>query len=247
MRAFQAMLTTEIKLASRNFIYMFFNFVFPPMMLILFGNIYGNQPEAFYGGFGAVDVLTPSYIPMILAVTGIMGLPLQLSMYRHYKILKRFRATPISTGAIMWPHLFINGLFCITGIILLMVVGKLGFDLRFMGNILEFVVALLLSIVSIFSLGFLIAAVAPNNRAATLIANLLYFPMLFISGSTLPRELLPETIVTVSKIFPLTHSVTVLRDVWLGGALNDYGLELVILAGFAVVCTAISIKVFRWE
>ena len=71
MRAFQAMLTTEIKLASRNFIYMFFNFVFPPMMLILFGNIYGNQPEAFYGGFGAVDVLTPSYIPM----TRLWGFP----------------------------------------------------------------------------------------------------------------------------------------------------------------------------
>lgn len=247
MRAFQSMLVTELKLASRNFIYMFFNFVFPTMMLLLFGSMYGNEPEAFYGGFGAVDVLAPSYMPMIIAVAGIMGLPLQLSMYRHYKILKRYRATPISTGTIMWPHLIINGMFCIAGIILLLAVGKVAFGLNFMGNAWAFVAALLLSIVSIFSLGFMIAAVAPNNRAAILIANLIYFPMLFISGSTLPRELLPDALVTVSKIFPLTHSVTVLREVWLGGALRDYGLELAILAGFAVVCTVISIKVFRWE
>jgi ABC-2 type transport system permease protein len=247
MRAFQAMLVTELKLASRNSIYMFFNFVFPPLMLSLFGAIYGNQPDPFYGGFGAVDVLTPSYMPMILAVAGIMGLPLQLAMYRHYKILKRFRATPIGAAAIMWPHLIINGLLCIGGIVLLIVVGRLAFQLNFMGDALEFAFALLVSIVSVFSLGFMIAAVAPNNRAATMIANLIYFPMLFISGSTIPRELLPQAVVTVSKIFPLTHCVTVLRGVWLGGALSSYRTELVLLAGFAAICMAVSIKVFRWE
>jgi len=187
-----------------------------------------------------VDVLTPSYMPMILAVAGIMGLPLQLSMYRHYKILKRFRATPVGTGTIMWPHLIINGLLCITGIILLVIIGKVVFDLHFMGNVLGFIGALLLSIVAIFSLGFMIAALAPNNRAATLIANLIYFPMLFISGSTLPREMLPQAVITVSKILPLTHCVTLLKGVWLGDPLSDF-------SGFAVVCTAISIKAFRWE
>lgn len=247
MRAFRTMLTTELKLASRNFMYMFFNFVFPPMILVIFGTTFGNQPDAFYGGYGAVDVLAPSYIPMILAIAGIMGLPLQLAMYRHYKILKRFRATPVSAGTIMWPHLIINALLCITGIILLIVVGKLAFDLQFMGNVFQFIAALLLSMVSIFSMGFMIAAVAPNNRSATLMANLIYFPMLFLSGSTLPRQVLPSAAITISKVMPLTHSVTLLQGIWLGGPLGDFGLELAILAGFAIICAAISIKAFRWE
>src|SRR5690554_5485114 len=134
MRAFYAMLITELKLASRNFMYMFFNFVFPLMMLLLFGGIYRNQPADFFGGFGPVDVLTPSYMPMILAVAGIMGLPLQLAMYRHYKILKRYRASPIGAGTIMWPHFIINCLLCIVGIVLLITIGILVFDLRFMGD-----------------------------------------------------------------------------------------------------------------
>jgi len=52
MKAFHSMLTTEFKLASRNFYYMFFNFVFPPMMLLLFGSIYGNQPRSFTAVLG---------------------------------------------------------------------------------------------------------------------------------------------------------------------------------------------------
>lgn len=247
MRAFYAMLVSELKLLTRNFIYMFFNFVFPPAMLLLFGSMYGNQPTEFFGGYGAVDVLVPSYIPMILAVAGIMGLPLQLSMYRHYKVLKRFRATPVSTGTIMWPHLLINALLCLGGIILLILVGRLGYDLHFMGNAYEFIVALLLSITAIFSLGFMIAAVAPNNRAASLIAYLVYFPMLFFSGSSLPREIMPDAITSVAKVLPLTHCVTLLKGVWLGGTLGDYGLELVFLGGFAVLFTVISILTFRWE
>ena len=62
MKAFLCMSITEFKLSTRNFIYMFFAFVFPPMMLLLFGGIYGNDPTPFYNGHGAVDILTPAYI-----------------------------------------------------------------------------------------------------------------------------------------------------------------------------------------
>lgn len=247
MKAFRAMLAIELKMSSRNFIYMFFSFIFPPMMLLLFGSMYGNQPSEFFSGFGAVDILVPSYIPMILAVSGLMGLPLQLAMYRHYKVLKRYRATPVGAGTIMWPHFIVNALLCAVGILLLLAVGKAAFDLHFFGNALELVAALILSVAAVFSLGFMIAAVAPNNRAATLIAYLVYFPMLFISGSSLPRELLPPAVQTVAKVMPLTHSVTVLQGVWLGGSLGDYRLELAVLAGFALVFAGIALKTFRWE
>ena len=247
MKAFRAMLAVEFKITSRNFIYIFFSFVFPPMLLLLFGSMYGNQPSEFFGGYGAVDILVPSYIPMILAVSGLMGLPLQLAMYRHNKVLKRYRATPVSTSTIMWPHFIVNALLCAAGIVLLLVVGKVAFDLHFFGNALAFIAALGLSVAAIFSLGFMIAAVAPNNRAATLIAYLVYFPMLFISGSSLPRELLPEAVKTVAKALPLTHSVTLLQGVWLGGHLGDYGWELVILTAYAVVFVTIALKTFRWD
>jgi len=247
MKAFMTILVTELKLASRNFNYMFFAFVFPPMLLLLFGSIYGNEPAEFYGGFGAVDILTPCYMAMILAVSGIMGLPLQMAEYRQHKVLKRFRATPIGTWTIMGPHLVVNGVLCIAGMLALVIVGKLVFNLQFMGNHLLFMGAMLLCIVAIFSLGFLIAAIAPNNRSATLTANMLYFPMLFLSGASLPMEMMPDAIVTVSKVIPLTYCVELLKGLWLGGQIGDYWVPAVVLIGISLVCTGISIKVFRWE
>jgi len=238
---------TELKLAFRNFIYVFFAFVFPPMMLLLFGGMYGNEPSQFYNGHGSVDVLTPAYIGMIMAVSGLMGLPLQLSEYRQHKVLKRFKATPVSTGAIMTPHFLVNGLLCILGTILLVIVGKMVFNLHFLGNLPSFLIAFLISVICIFSIGFLIAAVAPNSRAANAIAYLVYFPMLFLSGATVPLQIMPQAIVTISKFLPLTYCVEILQGTWLGNPLSDFVRAIVILLVISIVCIGVSIKAFRWE
>jgi len=247
MKAFSRMTITEFKLSTRNFTYMFFAFVFPPMMLLLFGGIYGNQPTQFYNGHGAVDVLTPAYIGMIIAVSGIMGLPMQLAEYRQHKVLKRYKASPISTGTIMIPHFVVNGALCMIGTIILIIVGKLVFHLQFFGNIFFFAIAYLISMVCIFSIGFLIAAIAPNNRAASAIAFLLYFPMLFLSGATMPLQLMPDFIIHISRLIPLTYCLEILQGTWMGGQLSMYGNSILILAAISIVCTGISIKLFRWE
>ena len=71
----------EWRLINREFITLFFALIFPVLMLLLFGTIYGNQPSEFMGGFGTVDVSTPGYINMIIAVTGLMSFPLTLAQY----------------------------------------------------------------------------------------------------------------------------------------------------------------------
>ena len=247
MKAFFCMSITEFRLSIRNFVYMFFAFVFPPMMLLLFGGIYGNDPTPFYNGHGAVDVLTPAYIAMILAVSGIMGLPMQLAEYRQHKVLKRFKATPISSGTIMIPHFIVNSVLCIIGTFILMIVGKLVFNLHFAGNVFYFIAAYVLSMMAIFSIGFLIAAVAPNNRAASAIAYLVYFPMLFLSGATMPLQLMPKVIVNLSHFIPLTYCVEILQGTWMGDPLSNFGTVILILTAISIVCTGVSIRIFRWE
>ena len=247
MKAFFAMTLTELKLSMRTYIYVFFAFGFPPMMLLLFGGIYGNAPTDFYHGYGAVDVLTPAYIGMILAVSGVMGLPLGLAEYRQHKVLKRYKATPIGTGTIMIPQLLVNGFMSIVGLALLVIVGKLVFDLHFLGNVFDFVIAFLLSMVSIFSVGFVIAATAPNSRTATAIAYVVYFPMLFLSGATIPLQIMPEAVRVISKFLPLTYCVELLQGTWMGNSIGDFPAAIILLLAISVVCVGVSIKFFRWE
>lgn len=247
MKALVQMSATELRLAFRNFIYIFFAFGFPPMLLLLFGGMYGNEPSQFYGGNGAVDVLTPAYMGMIMGVSGLMGLPLQLAEYRQRKVLKRFKATPVGSGVIMAPHFLVNGLLCVLGTLLLVVVGKLVFNLHFLGSFLSFLVAYIVSIVCVFSIGFLISAIVPNGKAASAIAYMVYFPMLFLSGATIPLQIMPPAIVTVSKFLPLTYCVEILQGTWLGGSLSEYVRPIVILLAVSVVCLGVSGKAFRWE
>lgn len=247
MKAFLTMTFTEMKLSMRTFVYVFFAFVFPPMMLLLFGGLYGNTPSDFYNGHGAVDVLTPAYIGMILAVSGVMGLPLGLAEYRQQKVLKRYKATPIGTGTIMVPQFLVNGLMCIAGIIILVILGKIVFNLHFFGNVFYFVISLLLSMISIFSIGFLISATAPNSRAATAISFLVYFPMLFLSGATIPLQIMPETVKAISKILPLTYCVEILQGTWMGDPIGLYLNDILILLAITGICAVLSIKFFQWE
>ena len=117
MRRFSKVVTVELKLISRDFLTLFFALAFPVMILLLFGTMYGNEPSEFNDGFGGVDASVPGYICMIIAVTGIMTLPLTLAQYRDRKILKRFMITPVKPMEILLSQLTANTITTFAGMI----------------------------------------------------------------------------------------------------------------------------------
>jgi len=244
---FAALTKFEFKLQMRNVITLFFALVFPVMMLLLFGMMYGNEPSDFTGGRGTVDLMLPAYTCMIVAVTGLMALPLTIAAYREQKILKRFMATPIQPAQILAAQVVVNSVTTLAGIALLLVVAKLVYNVQFFGSVPVVFLAFLLVMAGMFSLGLMIAGVAPNGRAASSLASLIYFPMLFLSGASLPLYIMPKSIVTISKFLPLTYGVRLLSGVWLGGPILDYGLELAVLAGMTILCVGLSTRFFKWE
>ena len=86
---FYSLFKSSAKLFVRNFINAFFCIIFPPVMIILFGSIYGNEPDSIYGGYGMVDVSIAAYVALIISVTAFMGIPMELSNFREKKILKK--------------------------------------------------------------------------------------------------------------------------------------------------------------
>lgn len=237
----------EWKMNIRNFLNVFFSLVFPVMMLLLFGSMYGNDPSPYYGGHGSVDISTPGYICMVVAVSGLMTLPITVSQYRERKILKRFMATPIRPLDILVAQLVVNALVTLIGSILLIIVGIFVFDLKFYGNPFLVLIGSLLVMASIFSIGLFIAGFTKNAKAALAISYVIYFPMLFLSGATLPLQFMPETIQNISKALPLTYGIELVRGLWLGESITEFGLQIVILIGVFVVLGGLSLKTFKWE
>lgn len=236
MRKLYALLKIEALLHTRDFFGFFFTFVFPVLMLLLFGSIYGNEPSAYFGNRGTIDVSVPAYAAMIVGVTGLMAFPLTLSTYKDKKIYKRFDATPAGKGMVITAQALVNFIMTILGFVLLFVVGKLVHDLRIQGNWLFIALALLLSIASIFSLGFLFTAVAPTAKISNILCYISYFVMIFISGATMPKEMFPDALKKVSNFLPLTHAVNILQGTFTGASFSEYQNSVIILCGILAVC-----------
>jgi ABC-2 type transport system permease protein len=244
---FVNVLAFEGRRMLRNFPPLFFGLAFPVMMLAIFGGIYGNDPAEMWAGHGTVDFSTPAYVALVLAVAGLMSFPLGMVEHRSRGFLRRLRATPARPGAFLAAQVIVNGLVCLAGIGILLAAGALFFDLSAPEHPFAFVGIVVLAMAAMFGIGLLIAALARSESAAIAIANLAYFPMIFLTGATIPLEIMPEVMRRISDALPLSYAVDALRWAWLGQGGDSLGLALAVLGGTVVVCAGLAARLFRWE
>ncbi len=110
-----------------------------------------------------------------------------------------------------------------------------------------FIFSYLLVLFSIYSLGMLLASISPNMKTANLLCSLFYFPMLLLSGATLPYEVMPEMMQKVTNMLPLTQGIKLLKGTTLGMPMDDVLVPVIIMIALAVISIGISIRFFRWE
>jgi len=79
------------------------------------------------------------------------------------------------------------------------------------------------------------------------VGMVLFYPMLFLSGATIPLQELPEAIRSFSKFLPLTHVVTLLQGLWFGEPWSDHLTEVAVLVGILVAGAVAMAWTFRWE
>jgi ABC-2 type transport system permease protein len=247
MNAFLKLTWTELKLYFREPIGAFFTLVFPLMMLFLFGSMYGNEPSAYFNGYGSVDVSVSGYTAMIIATSSLMSLTIVISAYRENGILRRLRATPLRPQAILFAQVIVIFLMTLVGMVLLIIAGKVFYNLRFDGNPWSVALAFILGSLSFFAVGFVLAGLLPTARSAQIVGMVILYPMIFLSGSTIPLEVMPEGVRSFARFLPLTYVVRLLRGLWIGEAWSQHWTEVVVLAALLIVGVLISIRTFRWE
>ena len=232
----------------RFFPTVFFSLVFPVMLLLIFGTVYGNSPSNFFSGnLGTVDATVPSYMALVMAVTGLMSFPLTMAEYRDRGVLRRLQMTPATPTKLLLAQFVVNVALTIIGVVLLVLVGLALLDLTLTSNWAAFLPVFLLSIIAIFSIGLLVASWAPNERTATLVANLVYFPMIFLSGATIPSEMLPGPVQTAAKALPITWAVELLFSAWNDTSYPNWYWAIAVLLGTTVSCGLLSARSFRWN
>ena len=245
MRAYAKSLKTEWVLFVRSIFGFVFTFIFPLVMLVLFGSIYGNEPSAMFGGRGAMDVTVPSYLAMVVGVNGLMTLPLTLAEYKQGGVYKRFDATPAGKGVVIAAQVTVFLATTLAGCLLLIGGGIALYGIHIDGNFLAIAAALQLSAACLFSLGFFITAISRDAKITNLICYFLYFIMLFASGASFPSELFPETMRTAAKVLPMTHVVDLMKGTFAGQPFSDLWTPVVVLAAFTLVFAGAGALLYR--
>ncbi|ERJ11951.1 ABC transporter permease [Haloplasma contractile] len=242
----------EFKLYFREFMAFFFTLIFPIMIFLLFGTVYADSIDPFWSNeisedVRYIDTFTPNLMFLVILTSGIMSLPIGIAEYREHKILKRYRATPISPLYLLGAKALMLMSLVIIGGGLVFLLGQFLYNVQIIGSFIPIMGSLIIAMIAIYSLGLLMASLVSSARSANAAANLIYFPFMFLSGTLFPLSMLPDAVRAATNIVPAKHAVTLLQAAWVGESLSNYILEIVVLIMITIVSIFITIVTFKWE
>lgn len=244
MRTFFSLLKTELKLNIRNMNMVIFAVIMPVVVLVILGFIYQTKP-AFSGA--EYTFLESAVCTISICAGGLMGLPLVVAGYRERKILKRFRVTPISPVMLLGVEFTIYVLYAAVSMVLVFPMAAVFWGVRLPGSPAVFLGSWLLTMVSTLSIGMMVGGIAKNEKMASVIACLLYFPMLIFSGATLPFEVMPEMMQKIVALFPLTQGIQLMKAAFLGIHMESVWIPAAVMGIVTILCAGMAVKFFKWE
>jgi ABC-2 type transport system permease protein len=244
MNELRALIATEAKLLFRDPISWLAAIALPSVILVIFGSIFGaEKTDAAFGGLRFLDVFVPSLVVITVGTLGIQTLPIRLATYREKGVLRRLSTTPAHPLRLLAAQLAVYAVTAAIALVLLVVVANVAFGVPLPGNPLGYLAAVLLGTSAMFSIGALLAAIAPSSRVATALAIPMFFAVMLLGGVYLPRVYLPEILVRIGEFVP--PGVQGLQDTWMGAA--PQVAPLLGLALVTVVVGSVAVRLFRWE
>ena len=163
-------------------------------------------------------------------------------------ILRRLSTTPLKVWQYFLSTMIGQALIGLISLAIMFVIAILVFKLQVVGNYFELAAFLILSITMILGIGLALGGWAKNERQVAPLANIVVFPMMFLSGTFFPRFLMPEWLQNVSNFLPLTPVIDGIRLITTEGKhLVDILPQIGLIGIWLVVIYVIAFRVFRWE
>jgi imidazolonepropionase-like amidohydrolase/ABC-type multidrug transport system permease subunit len=242
MNSYLAMAAINLKLTFRDRTVIFFNYLFPLVFFFIFAQLF----HAEQGG-AIIQVLTMVLNIGILG-SGFFGAGIRAVQDREANILRRFKVAPISAAPILVASLTTGLLNFLPSALMMVVLSHFIYGMEWPRRWLSLLIFVAIGSLAFRSLGLVIASVVNSMQESQIVIQLLYFPMLFLSGTTIPLNVLPNWVQVLAQFIPATHLMTgmqaiVARNESLAQNASAAGALLLTMA----LATFIGVKLFRWE
>lgn len=195
-----------------------------------------------------IDFFLPGVIAMSIMQLGIFAVAFAFVAYKTTGQLRRIQATPTRPMYFVVAQGVSRLVISVIQVLLLLALGVWIFNANIIGSLFSFLLVAALGSAVFLGIGFAVAGWARDENQATPVAQLIQFPMLFLSGVFFPREGLPQWLESITNLLPLTFLVDALRKIATEGAtLLSLHTELLGLFVWGIIVYIIAALVFRWE
>ena len=240
-------LRAEQRLYWRSHELAFFTFIFPLLIYILLGSVYGDDPIESEGVTGS-EYLLAGILGYGVAATAFAGLAIIVVLRRESGVLKRLRGTPLPGWAYVGAVLASTLIVFTIEVVALLVLANVMFDVPYPDRWLSLALAVLLGVVAFAALGVALTTVIRSAEGASAVVNAVYLPMAFLAGSFWTPQAYPPVLEAIANLLPLTYYIQLMQDIVLHNEQiwADW-TNVGVVAAWGLFGLVVTVLRFRWE
>jgi imidazolonepropionase-like amidohydrolase/ABC-type multidrug transport system permease subunit len=243
MKPYLAQIKSNLRLMGRDRSVLFFSYLFPLVFFFPFAQLYGGKQSA-----AAMSQVISMVLMIGVLGNGFFGAGMRAVQDRETNVLRRFKVAPINAGPIIIASLVSGLVAFLPTVFLFIFFARVIYHMPVPHNLLSLVVFVCIGVVSFRAMGMIIAATVNSAQEAGILTQVLYLPMLFMSGATFPMVFMPAWLQKIAQFLPATYLFQGMQSIMIAGDSIAANLPSVI-ALLITLCVAVfvGIKLFRWE
>ena len=243
MKPYLAQIKSSLRLMGRDRSVLFFSLMFPLAFFFIFSNAFHatNNPAA-------MDQIISMVLVLGVLGNGFFGAGMRTVADRETNVLRRFKVAPTNAAPIIVSSMVSGLVSYIPVLFLFLLMSKVIYHDPFPPGVISLTIFVTIGLVAFRSMGMIIAAVVNSAQEATILIQILYLPMLFLSGATFPITFMPNWLQVVAHFLPATYLHDGLNSIMIDGK-NIFEVWASVLG--LILTTAVGlfvgVKLFRWE
>lgn len=219
----------------------FFTFLFPVILIVIFGALVQTtggglftEPPAYY---------VPGYLAVVVLFTPLSRISSSVTRARDRNQFEKLATTPLTKIEWLIAHSLVSiGVVSLASLLVIgLVLALTPATVTLSGVLVPFIV---LGTAVFCGLGAIVGRVAGSRDGAIAASNAIGLPLLFLSDTFVPPALLPAWFQPVLLLSPLTYFARGTRAVFTG---TGWEAHLVVLLGFTIVTLGIGAYGLPWR
>jgi ABC-2 type transport system permease protein len=193
-----------------------------------------------------MDFFIPGVLGMTAMTSSIFAAVEISGRYRETGIFHKLATTPLKRIEWIISRTIYQIIICFIGMALIIGIGIAFFNIKVIPDPLSLILVATTSM-TFSGFGMILSRFVKDPEAAGAAANAITFPMMFLSGTFIPLEQMPEFLRAIATVLPLTYVNNGLRAAMILGESQQAVTNVIVVAILGVASLLIGAWITKWE